>query len=110
MPQPKQEFTARQPDYQVSALEKSTGQKGTIGSAWSQPDGSIRIKLNAFVVLPTNTDDLVITCWPNNGNSRPSEEQRQSLRQGSASLRKAGERYKPKEEELDLIDDSDIPF
>lgn len=42
----------RQPDYNVSCLNKQTEVKGKIGAAWINDDGSIRIVLDPFVVLP----------------------------------------------------------
>ena len=60
-----EQFVSKPPDYKVSALSKTTEQRGPVGVAWTQPDGTIRIKLNSFVVLD-NRDDLLITLFPNN--------------------------------------------
>lgn len=58
-------FVARPPDYLVSALCKQTDVKGNIGGAWINEDGTIRIRLNPFVVLDTYRQDLVVTLFPN---------------------------------------------
>lgn len=50
------------PDYNLAALNKATGEKNTIGAAWTQPDGRISIKLNSFVVL-TAGPDLVLSLF-----------------------------------------------
>lgn len=50
------------PHFTVSAIVKSTGEKGPVGVAWRTPEGNIRIKLNSFVVLHGG-DDLSITCF-----------------------------------------------
>lgn len=42
----------RQPDYTVNCLNKQNEAKGKIGAAWTNEDGSIRIVLDPFVVLP----------------------------------------------------------
>lgn len=63
-------FEARPPDYNVSALNKNTEVKGNVGVAWKQSDGTIRVKINAFVVLEGG-EPLVLTLFPNNG-SKPS--------------------------------------
>lgn len=57
------EFTSRPPDYNLAVLDKKTEAKANCGVAWNQPDGSIRIKLNGFVVLDTSRMDLVITLF-----------------------------------------------
>lgn len=55
-------FTARKPDYTLSALNKKTDQRGPVGVGWIQPDGSIRIKINEFVVL-AGGPDIVVTLF-----------------------------------------------
>lgn len=55
----------RTPDYNVSALDKTTGKKGRIGAAWDNEDGSITMVLNICVVLDTRTQDLNIRLFPN---------------------------------------------
>ncbi len=56
-------FQPRKPDWDVSVLDKGSQRKGNAGCAWNQPDGTIRIKLNSFVVLDTNVADYVITLF-----------------------------------------------
>ena len=53
----------RKPDYQVSALNKGTENKGNVGAAWKNDNGTISIVLNKFVVL-NQADDLLITLFP----------------------------------------------
>lgn len=57
-----QGFTPTKPDYTVSAMVKSTEEKGPVGVAWRGQSGSIRIKLNSFVVLHGG-NDLVLTLF-----------------------------------------------
>lgn len=59
-------FVPRPPDYNVSALNKKTDMKGVIGAAWKNQDGTIRIKLNPFLVIDTSRHDLVVTLFPAN--------------------------------------------
>lgn len=40
------------PDYKISALNKDTREKGEIGAGWMNPDGSISISFNPFVIVP----------------------------------------------------------
>lgn len=54
----------RKPDYRLGVLAKGTEHRGQVGAAWKQTDGTIRIKLNAFVVLSA-IDDLVLTLFIN---------------------------------------------
>lgn len=56
----------RRPDYKVSAMNKFNDHKGQVGAAWLNDNGSISIKLNAFVVLSAE-NDLVITLFPHDG-------------------------------------------
>lgn len=62
------EFQARPPDYKVWAVNASTEEKGTIGVAWKQDDGSITVKINAFVNLAGVTK---ITLYPEDKNKVP---------------------------------------
>lgn len=55
---------SRKPDYRVGALDKATDEKATVGGAWINPDGTISIVLNSFVVLNANKS-LLITLFPN---------------------------------------------
>lgn len=54
----------RQPDFNLSALDKDTGKKGKVGAAWKNADGTISISLNNFVVLSAQ-QPLVLTLFPN---------------------------------------------
>ncbi len=60
----------RRPDYILSALCKRTELRGRVGAAWVNEDGTLSIKLNAFVVLSAN-DDLVITLFENDDKNAP---------------------------------------
>lgn len=53
----------RKPEYRVAAMSKKTDIKGNVGAAWFNPDGSIAIVLDAFVVLHGGKDTL-ITLFP----------------------------------------------
>lgn len=59
----------RRPDYNLNALDKNTEQKGRVGAAWLNDDGTIRVKINPWVVL-TGGDSLVLTLFPS-GEPRP---------------------------------------
>lgn len=61
----------RRPDYHVSAMSGSD-HKGRVGAAWRKADGSISLKLNAFVVLAA-VNDLVITLFPNDDTATKAE-------------------------------------
>lgn len=63
-------FQGRAPDYNVSAIHKGTGHRGQIGAAWKKDDGSIQIRLHAFVVLSA-VQDIVITLFPREPNEVP---------------------------------------
>ena len=56
-------MSGRKPDYTVSALNKANEQRGPIGVAWKNDDGSISVKLNAFVYVAA-APDLLITLFP----------------------------------------------
>jgi len=58
--------TPRSPDYQIKAMTRPGSlplRLGRIGAGWSNPDGSISIKLDPFVVISA-ADDLIITVFP----------------------------------------------
>lgn len=55
----------KSPDYKVGCLNKVTGEKGNIGAAWLNNDGTINIVLNNLVVVQASKD-LVITLFPKN--------------------------------------------
>lgn len=50
----------------MNALDKVSEKRGRIGAAWNNPDGSIGIKIDAFVVL-SGRDDLEIRLFPYDG-------------------------------------------
>lgn len=59
----------RKPDFILAALLKGKTQEesrmaNNLGAAWVNPDGSIRIKLDPFVVLEGSEDRLVLTLFP----------------------------------------------
>lgn len=54
----------RQPDFHLHAMHIDTNEKGRVGAAWLNDDGSITIKLDAFVTL-TATPDLTIRLFKN---------------------------------------------
>jgi hypothetical protein len=54
---------SRKPDYWVKAMDKETNAKAKVGAAWDNPDGSVSVDLNAFVVLKASPN-LVITLFP----------------------------------------------
>lgn len=58
----------RQPDYDLSFLNKDTGQKGRIGAAWSNPDGSISLTLNPMVTVPSD-QNLVLKLFKRGSRS-----------------------------------------
>lgn len=53
----------RKPDYRVKAMNKETNEKNTIGAAWLNPDRSISMVLDPFIVMSANKN-LVITIFP----------------------------------------------
>lgn len=55
-------MAGRKPDYHVHAMDKRTDEKSRVGAAWANPDGSIRVVLNPFVVLAAGPN-LVITLF-----------------------------------------------
>lgn len=57
---------AKAPDYSVTAFDKVTKLKNKIGAAWIQPDGSLRIKFDAFISLPADMSNVTVACWPTN--------------------------------------------
>lgn len=57
------EKSARKPDYRVSALNKATSVKGSVGAAWLNEDGTISIVLDPFIVL-NDSPNLLITLFP----------------------------------------------
>lgn len=62
-------MAGRKPDYRMHALKKGTDEKNRVGGAWANEDGSISIRLDAFVVLQADPD-LVLTLFPENRDGR----------------------------------------
>lgn len=54
---------ARKPNFRVAALNKVTDERGNIGAAWSNPDGTISIRFDPWVTVPQGKD-IVITMFP----------------------------------------------
>lgn len=55
----------RPPDYVLWAVQAGGSAPGSnVGAAWEQPDGSFRLKLDAFVTLQSSPD-LVLRLYPN---------------------------------------------
>ena len=54
---------SRSPDFNLKALNKATEEKGRVGAAWMNEDGSVSIVLDAFVNLAASPD-LVLTLFP----------------------------------------------
>lgn len=50
------------PDYEIRALRKGSKDKATIGFGWLNPDGSIKLWFNPFVVVPVG-EQYVITAF-----------------------------------------------
>ena len=44
--------TGNAPDYDIRALDKTTGEKGRIGVGYKNPDGSISLVFNRFAAVP----------------------------------------------------------
>ena len=54
------------PDYTVGGLNKTTGDRNAkLGAAWRNADGSITVKLDAFIVLHGGPD-LLVRLFPRN--------------------------------------------
>lgn len=52
-------FEGRRPDYIIKAMDKVTKEKGEIGVAWMNPNGSLSIRFNRFVVVPTGAEYII---------------------------------------------------
>lgn len=62
--------TGRKPDYILGGLLKGDSRENSrtasnLGAGWLNESGSIYIKLNPFVVIDGNHDDVVLTLFPN---------------------------------------------
>ena len=56
-------MASRTPDYNVKAMNKTTGEKARIGAGWLNEDGTISIVLNPFTILESKPE-LLITIFP----------------------------------------------
>lgn len=56
---------ANKPDYRLHALNKESQEKNRIGAGWINDDGSISIRLDAFVKLEAGPN-LVLTMFLEN--------------------------------------------
>lgn len=65
-------MSGRSPDYILSAMDKETDEKGRVGVAWLNTNGSIGIVLNPRVVL-TASKNLVLNLFPNTPYEERSE-------------------------------------
>jgi hypothetical protein len=54
---------SRKPDYWFKAMDKATENRGKVGAAWLNDDGSVSIDLNPFTVL-VSSPNLVLTLFP----------------------------------------------
>lgn len=54
----------RKPEFRVAAMDKETDEKNSVGAAWINEDGTITVKLDAFVHL-VSSPNLLITLFPN---------------------------------------------
>lgn len=61
-----EETKSRKPDYRLKALNKTTGEKNSVGAAWinNDKDCSITVVLDPFITLHASKD-LVLTLFPN---------------------------------------------
>lgn len=60
-------MAGRRPHYRLGALHKKTEERGNVGAAWINDDGTIAIRLEPFVVLESSVD-LVLTLFPEKGD------------------------------------------
>lgn len=56
-------MAGNKPDYKLHGMIKGTDEKNRIGAGWTNPDGSIRIKLDSFIAISSNPE-LVLTLFP----------------------------------------------
>jgi len=54
---------SRKPDYRLKAMDTATDAKAEVGCAWINPNGSISVKLNHWVVLK-GEKTLILTLFP----------------------------------------------
>lgn len=60
----KEPFQTRSPDFRISGFNKRNNDKGELGAAWKNKDGSITLRISPFIVLPPLAD-MIITLFPN---------------------------------------------
>jgi hypothetical protein len=60
----------RKPDYRLKFMNKLTEEKGTLGGAWRNEDGSISLVLNAKVMVQQNVNE-VLMLFPCSKESEP---------------------------------------
>ncbi len=60
----------RRPDFNLSALDKTTEVRGKVGAAWKNDDGTISIRLDPFVVL-SGSSNLELRLFVNDGQYQP---------------------------------------
>ncbi len=59
--------STRPPDYLIRGLDKQTEDGGEIGAVWVKDDGSLHIKFNPFVTVPTGSR-FALTGFLNDGS------------------------------------------
>lgn len=99
--------TGRKPDYNLGALDKTTDMKGKIGAAWVNPNGTVSIRLNPWVVLDGSNPELVLTLFPYeewNGDSKSKKRNHPT-----STKQQATEFYDANPMENEVIPD-DIPY
>lgn len=74
----------RKPDWTIRTLNKTTEERGTIGAAWTNQDGSISIQLNSHVIIRQNKDEI-ITMFPER-NWQNKEDQQTRRENGTEEL------------------------
>lgn len=63
MPPNNQRKKSNPPDWRVHALNKQSDARGEIGVGWNNPDGSISVVYNPFVVVPVG-QEFAIRMFP----------------------------------------------
>jgi hypothetical protein len=74
----KEKPQGNRPDWDLRYLNKETDEKGSVGVAWNNADGSIRIKLNPRVTLVGEPSCILTLFKPRDGGKltdRPFERQ-----------------------------------
>lgn len=90
---------SRKPDYTIGAMNKATSAKQPkVGVAWANPDGTISVALDPFVVL-SGGPDLVVTMFPAKDGS-------EADKKGRSPQQTLSTKFDPPHEALP----EDIPF